>query len=92
MRIPHILILLGAILFCGCGGDQPGSNRLANFGPDGLAGGGLAIPVSDDFGPDQARQLYEPRQLAPRFMSLMAQKCNCGDPCPGHDFFTWRLL
>ncbi len=86
MKIPRILIqiLLGAILFCGCGGDRPGSNRLANFGPDGLAGGGLAIPVSDDFGPDQARQLYE-RVSSPAFHGAMA-KYNCGDPVPDMTF------
>jgi len=73
-----LLMVVGycCVIVVACG--RSGSNLLTTFGSDEPMAGGMAIPVSDEFGPEQAQKLYE-RVSAEAFLAALA-KYNCGDP------------
>lgn len=87
-RASSRLIVVVAALACssalsGCGG---GSDQLANFGtPIETGGEGAALPVSDEFGVDDARELQV--RLSSAAFHKALEKYNCGDPVPEFRFY-----
>src|SRR5947208_1266009 len=76
--IAVVAALVGAGLLSGCGS---GSDQLGSFGTPIEAGGhGAALPVSDEFGVDNARELQARISSAAFHKAL--EKYNCGDAIP----------
>jgi hypothetical protein len=66
-------------------GCESSSNQLGSFGtPIETGGHGAALPVSDDFGLDEARELQSRISSAEFHQAL--EKYNCGDPVPEFRF------
>ena len=83
--LPWLVLAFACGFLCACGGDS--NAALATFGDANANGGGFSIPVSDDFGPDQAQKLYD-QITSPDFHAALA-KYTCGDPVPD---FTYHLV
>lgn len=78
------LVVACAVTLSGCGG---GSDQLASFGtPIETGGGGYALPVSDEFGVDDARELQV--RLGSVAFHKALEKYNCGDPIPEFRFYV----
>jgi hypothetical protein len=82
---PRTLLL--AVSFAALAGCGHRSSELASFGTPIVTGGqGAALPVSDDFVVDHARQLQE-RLSTPTFHKAL-EHFNCGDPVPEYSFYV----
>jgi len=78
------IALASSGLLVGCGGR---SDRLGTFGtPIDIGGQGMAVPVSDDFGIDEAREL-QLRVSSAAFQKAL-EKYSCGDPVPEFRFYV----